>query len=138
MQGIVRSVIAVLIGSLLAAGLVAASDAFLRTVYPFPSGLAASDAEGMRNAIAALPPAAFVIALVTWILAAAAGAYVASRIAKREQVWHGVAVALLLTAATAANLAMFPHPVWMWIAIALLPLAGWTTARMGAPRPSAA
>jgi hypothetical protein len=61
--------------------------------------------------------------LAAWCVGGAAGAWVAARVAGRMQLAFGVALGLVLMLSCAANLAMIPHPMWMWPAGLLLPFA---------------
>ncbi|HEU4747327.1 MAG TPA: hypothetical protein VFS56_02415 [Gemmatimonadaceae bacterium] len=90
----------------------------------------AQHADGSRRDV----PGAFVLLLAGWVLAAAAGAYVAARLATRSAAMHGLIVAGFDLVATVANLAAIPHPAWLWpAAIVLIPLAGWIAARLVRP-----
>jgi hypothetical protein len=107
-------------------------------VYPLPSGLELSNAEAARAAIAAVPLVALLLLVTGWALAGGIGAFVAVRLAPEHRMAVGLVVAGLLVLATAANMAMLPHPVWMWPAsLVLIPLLGWMGARVGSsPRRS--
>jgi hypothetical protein len=138
MSSAVRNVLAVLGGAVAAVAVVALSDMTVGRVYPLPSGLELSNAEAARAAIAAVPLVALLLLVIGWALAGGIGAFVAVRLAPEHRMAVGLVVAGLLVLATAANLAMLPHPVWMWPAsLVLIPLLGWMGARVGSsPRRS--
>jgi hypothetical protein len=130
MHPMIRSALVLLAGVVVAVVVVTLMDAVVGRAYPFPAGTEISNPETLRQAIAALPVSAFVLLVFGWALAAAAGAYVAARLAAHASAFHGLIVALFVLVATVANLAKIPHPVWMWPAvIILLPLAGWAATR---------
>jgi hypothetical protein len=127
----IRSALVLLAGVVASVLVVMLMDAIVGRIYPLAPGTDLRNPESMRQAIAALPAAAFVLLVVGWALAAGAGAYVAARFATNARVLHGLIVALFVLVATVSNLARIPHPVWMWpVAIILIPLAGWAAASL--------
>jgi hypothetical protein len=127
----IRSALVLLSGVVVALLVVMLTDAVVGRAYPLPAGANFSNPESLRQAIAALPVAAFVLLVVGWALAAGAGAYVAAHLATQARVIHGLIVALFMLVATVANLAKIPHPTWMWpAAIILIPIAGWAATRV--------
>jgi hypothetical protein len=132
MSPAVRNVLSVLGGAVAAVAVVVLSDAVVGRVYPLPSGLELSNAETARAAIAAVPLVALILLVLGWALAGGIGAFVAVRLAPEHRMMVGLVVASLLLLATVANLAMVPHPVWMWPAsLLLIALLGWAGARVG-------
>jgi hypothetical protein len=101
--------------------------------------LAKSDVEAgraaMRDALPTVPVGTFVNVLAAWMLGGAAGAFLAGSIAARAHLALGVAIAALLLLACVTNLALIPHPAWMWPAGVVLPagtaitVAAWTRPR---------
>jgi hypothetical protein len=79
------------------------------------------------------------VLLIGWVAAAAAGAFVATRLSPGRGQAPGLIVTALLLAATIVNLRSIPHPVWVSAgAIVLIPAAGWVAARAAATNSSAA
>lgn len=139
MPPMVRSIVVVLAGLIASIVVVAGTDAIVSGLYPLPPGTDMTNREALRQAAAALPVSAFLILLVGWSLASLAGSFVGARWAGRAPVAHGLLVALILLAATVANLVAVPHPVWMWpAALLLIPVAGWAGVRITRPRQAAA
>ena len=131
MPPLVRSAIVLLAGVVVAVVVVSLMDRVAAGMYSLPPGLDRSDTESMRNAVAALPAAAFLLLLSGWVLAGAAGAYVAARAANHDRVIHGMIVTLFMLVATVGNLAAIPHPGWLWPAvIILIPAGGWVATRL--------
>jgi glyoxylase-like metal-dependent hydrolase (beta-lactamase superfamily II) len=131
MHQMIRSALVLLAGVVVALLVVMLMDAVVGRVYPLPAGTDVNNPESFRQAIAALPVAAFALLVVGWALAAGAGAYVAARLATQARAIHGLIVALFVLVATVANLGRIPHPTWMWpAAIILLPVAGWAATRL--------
>ena len=131
MQPTVRSAIVLLAGVVAAVIVVSLGDKVAGSFYSLPPGIDRSNPESMRQAVAGLPTAAFLLLLAGWILAAAVGSYVAARTATHDRVIHGMIVTLFVLVATVGNLAAIPHPTWLWPAtIILIPAAGWLATRL--------
>lgn len=131
MHPTIRSALVLLGGVVVAVVVVIVMDALVGTLYPLPPGTDLNDQHSMRSALAAMPTLAFVLLLTGWVLAAGAGADLATRLATRSAALHGFIVAGFVLVATVGNLAAIPHPVWLWpAAIVLIPLAGWAATRL--------
>jgi len=131
MQPTIRSALVLLGGVIAAVFVVILGDTLVGNLYSLPAGTDSSNPESLRQAVAALPVAAFVILVAGWVVAAGVGSYLAARLATHARVIHGMIVALFVLVATVANLAKIPHPLWLWPAtIILIPAAGWAAARL--------
>jgi sorbitol-specific phosphotransferase system component IIBC len=127
----IRSALVLLGGVVAAVFVVILMDTLVGNIYSLPAGTDASNPDSLRQAVAALPVAAFLILVAGWVLAAAVGSYLAARLATHARVIHGMIVALFVLVATVANLAKIPHPFWLWPAtIILIPAAGWAAAKL--------
>jgi hypothetical protein len=138
MSSAIRSVLALFVGIATTVALVLLSDLSIRGTYPLPEPEALRDPETARAALAAVPWMGLWLVVMGWALAGAVGAFLAARLAPRDmaptkRVYLGLGVVAVLVLATAANLAMIPHPVWMWPAsLVLIIVLGWVGARAGA------
>jgi sorbitol-specific phosphotransferase system component IIBC len=131
MQPTVRSALVLLAGVVVAVIVVSIGDAVAGSFYSLPGGIDQSNPESMRQAVAGLPTAAFLLLLAGWVLATAVGSYVAARLATHAHAIHGLIVAVFVLVATVSNLAAIPHPTWLWPAvIILIPAAGWLATRL--------
>src|SRR5687767_8295446 len=134
MNPTIRSALVLLAGVIAAVLVVVLVDTLVGSMYPLPDGTDLNDRASMQAAVASMPAAAFVLLLAGWVVAAAVGAYLAARLARRSAALHGLVVAIFVLMATIANLAAIPHPVWLWpAAIILIPAAGWAVTRMVRP-----
>lgn len=125
-------ILGVVAGVAVAMGIVLLVDGAAHRLSPPPAGLDTSDPDAVRAALARTPLAALALMVLGWTVAAGVGAFVGSRIDPRRQPGPGLVVAGVFLAATIANLAMLPHPAWMWVGpLVLVPLAGWFGARAG-------
>ena len=131
MQPTIRSALVLLAGVVVAVIVVSLGDALAGTIYSLPAGIDRSNPESMRQAVAGLPTAVFLLLLAGWVLSAAVGSYVAARLASHARAIHGLIVAVFVLVATVSNLAAIPHPIWLWPAvIILIPAAGWLATRL--------
>ena len=97
-------------------------------LFPPPAGVDFNDPAQLAAAMERMPLANKLAVAVAWFLGALVGAYAANRIALRALAGGIVSVAVVLAACV--NMAMIPHPGWMWAAGTLLPLAaGWIAQR---------
>jgi hypothetical protein len=127
----IRSALVLLGGVVAAVFVVILMDTLVGNIYSLPAGTDPSNPDSLRQAVAALPVAAFLILVAGWILAAGVGSYLAARLATHARLVHGMIVALFVLVATIANLAKIPHPFWLWPAtIILIPAAGWAAAKL--------
>lgn len=126
MSPLIRRILAVVAGLIVAAVVVAGLEAASSVLYPLPEGLDHTDRDAMTAAISRLPTPAFVAVLFAWGLGALAGAWTAARIS--GVVATGYIIGALLLAGGVTNLLAIPHPVWMWpgaiVAIGAGTLAG--------------
>ncbi|HXE57829.1 MAG TPA: hypothetical protein VNK43_07505 [Gemmatimonadales bacterium] len=137
MPNAVRRMLAVVAGLVVAVAVVLLGDFVASRLWTPPSGTDLAGADGLRAAMASIPRRALVAVLLGWVAAAAAGAFVATRVSPARGRVHGHIVTVLLLAATIANLLAIPHPAWVWVgAVVLIPVAGWLAARAAAsPEP---
>jgi hypothetical protein len=127
----IRSALVLLGGVVAAVFVVILMDTLVGNIYSLPAGTDPNNPDSLRQAVAALPVAAFLILVAGWVVAAAVGSYIAARFATHARVIHGMIVALFVLVATIANLAKIPHPFWLWPAtIILIPAAGWAAAKL--------
>ena len=118
MHPILRSVLAILAGALVAFILIAAIELLSGKLYPLHAD--ANRPEEMGKAMARAPVGALLLVLLGWAVGTISGAWTATRTAGRSPLIHGLAVGALLLCAALANLLSFPHPVWFWIAAVAL------------------
>jgi hypothetical protein len=131
MQPMIRSALVLLAGVVAALFVVILMDTLTGNIYALPAGTDPNNPESMRQAVATLPAAAFLLLLAGWVLAGGVGSYIAARFATYARPTHGLIVAFFVLVATVGNLAKFPHPAWLWVAsIILIPGAGWAATKL--------
>lgn len=136
-----RAILSIVGGVIAAFVIVMLGDMLSQAVAASTAGAPPTDM-GDRAAIeawmAGLPTTVFVIMLAGWTVAAFVAAFVAARFG-RKGAWPGWVAAGLFLCATAANLLLIPHPLWMTVAGVVLVIAGgWAGARFGSKGASAA
>lgn len=128
-----KSVLSIIGGLVLAFALVFATDAFFHafssTATPPPN---LNDKDAMRAYIEGQPFGVLAGLIAGWAVAVFAGASLASRFAHRGE-WPGFIVTGLFLLATLANFLMAPHPRWMvMVGVTAILFAGWLGSRTGA------
>ncbi len=83
--------------------------------HPMPDGVTLEDPAAMKEWIATLPPSAFLIVALAWLVGAFAGTFVARRVAAGRSPIPAAFVLLLFLTAVVYNLATIPSPWWMWL-----------------------
>jgi hypothetical protein len=132
MPPLARNVLAVIAGAACAFAVVVLTDVLVGQLHPLPHGLDSTDREAARAAVASVPAGILLVLVTGWALAAGVGAFCAVRSSASRAPTAGLVVTGILLLATMANLAMIPHPVWMWPgAMILIPLLGWLGVRRG-------
>lgn len=118
-----RIILGCIAGVFVAIGLTAILQAVGHMIFPVPEGMNTMNRAEMGEAIAALPITSKVSVIVSYTIAALVGGGLAAWISKRK--WAALIIVGFMLAATAVNLIMIPHPLWMIFAtIAGLLFAG--------------
>jgi hypothetical protein len=115
MRSVGRSVLAVIVGLVVASVIITAFEIVNSQVYPLPPGVDPTDQEALRAVAKDIPTGAFVLVIAGWAAGALAGAWSAGRIAGRSPLVHGLVVAVLLLTFGVINMLLIPHPLWVWL-----------------------
>ncbi len=113
---LVRGVVAVVVGFLVALFFIVAVEIVTLALYPFPDGVDPLDPEVCRAHVASLPTGALLIGVVGWGLAVFSGVWVATRLAAGRHPAPGIVLGVLLLASAVMNMSMLPYPGWFWAA----------------------
>jgi len=119
-----RKILAVLVGLVVAFGTVMLVEWAGHQVYPPPPSLDYSDAAQMNHYVSTLPLGAFLFVLLAWFSGTVAGGMVACRVAVDKPIVFASIIGTMMLVATLANLVMIPHPTWFSIAAIVLIAAG--------------
>jgi hypothetical protein len=132
----VRSIVGVVVGFLVANVVTWAVELLSLLVYPLPAGLDMNDTEAVRTYIGTMPSGAFPFVLLAWFAGAFCGAWLAARIARRAPLAHALAIGVIQLAAGLYNLLTLPHPTWFWVAgLLAFPVAAVAAASLNRTRP---
>lgn len=133
-----RILLALVVGVLVAFTVVAVGEAVGHWIYPPPPGTDLSDPEALKTLMATLPTQAIAAVLVAWAAASFLGGAVAGAIARRR--WAALAIGGVILAVGAATMVMIPHPLWFMIgSVPATLLPAWTASlviqgqRLGMP-----
>jgi hypothetical protein len=135
-----RTLVGVFVGLAVMLLTVVALEAIGQLAFPRPAGLDFGDPEQARRVMELLPPGALFFVMAGWVAGTAFGACVAATIARELKLSAAMAIGAVMQMLVLANLVMLPHPWWMALGSALLPLPsaflGYTMAvrRAAAPR----
>lgn len=122
MSPVVRTIVAVVVGTVVAFVLVAGIETIGERVYPPPAGMDFSKPDQLATYIQRLPGGALAFVLAAWIVATFVGGLVAGWIDRSRAVLAAAIVGALVLAATVLNFVLIPHPAWM-IAAGVLGIA---------------
>jgi hypothetical protein len=115
----VRMLIAIVAGVVLALASVSGFDMLSHALYPPPPGVDFKDPATLAAYMTTLPFGAKAIVAAGWLAAPFLGALAAIWIARED--FPGWVVAAFFLAAATANVIMIPHPKWMVVACFVLP-----------------
>lgn len=107
---ILRKIAAVITGLVVAWLAVSGAEAIVHKMYPPPLGTNMHDMKAIKKFVSTLPPLAFVLVLLGWLIATLAGTFVAAKIGRSAV--PGYIVGAILLAAGIANSIIIPQPVW--------------------------
>lgn len=136
MPSTLKVVLATIAGVLLGSLVIYAIETLSHQFIAIPENIDFKDPEQLAAYMDRLPLGAKLSVVFAWGAGMFAGATAAVFMTGRKG-WPATAVVLVLLAATAANFAMIPHPVWMIVAALLVAGLAWFGASRFA-RPEAA
>lgn len=135
MQVLLRNLLALVAGAIVAGLAVAFIETLGALAYPPPAGFDRADEAAMRAFIAGLPPGAFVYILAAYLAGTLAGVFVATRFSRRRPSRQGWVLGLVLLVSGFVNFYKYPHPLWFMAAsVAVFLGATWLGVRLGRPR----
>jgi hypothetical protein len=123
-NNLLKSVIAVLAGLVVAGVILVAVGETERYAFAPPPGADLSDPAVMQRHVDSLPWIAFFFPIVGLGVAAAVGASLASRLAPASGPTHGLVLGGLILLAGLAGMVGAAQPIWAWIgALVVVPAA---------------
>ena len=124
MKSIVRSILAIVVGVVIAPLTIMAVHQLSYLMYPLPAGFDPNNQEAWEALIRTLPLGALVLVVVAWESGAVVGGALAAWIAGRAYCWHAAIIGCWVLVGTIMNFLMlkFNHPTWMVVAGFGLPI----------------
>lgn len=120
---IVRSILAIVLGTIVAMTTIMGIQGISSRMYPLPDDISPNDMKQLNELLPTLPIGAMLMVLLSWEAGAFAGGGMAALIAASARCVHAGIIGGLVLVGTIAILWMMPaHPDWMKIAGLLLPL----------------
>ena len=113
---VIRSVVAMFIGLLLAFVLIVGVEGFSAVVYPLPKDFGGTMEEMCRH-VERYPRWVLAVVVPMWSLAALVSTWIAQRMGNS---YSSAIVGLLLLAALVLNVSMLPYPIWFKVACLLV------------------
>lgn len=110
-----KRVFAIITGIVAGFAIIFIGDATTHALSPLPRGLDYSNRDEMRDYINGIPLYVLIIMVIFWLASSFLGAMLASRLNRAEWKRTSLIAGGILLAAAILNLAMMPHPGWMWI-----------------------
>lgn len=130
-----RTLLGIIVGALLAAGVLAGCGYLLLRLHPLPEGFDFRSPVALADHVAAAPPEALLVLATAAGAAALFGAWPAARIARGHRGGAALWIGAPLTALVIAGAALVPQPDWVPVLGMLLPIplavAAW---RLAIPR----
>lgn len=127
----IRTVAGVILGIVAGYAGIMAFQALVNLAYPMPSNVNIYDRQQMEEVFRGFPAELFAFILVSYLIGAFVGGYLAKRIARRD--WAAWMPAVLIAVTAGLNILAYPHPVWAQAGGIVAPLiGGWLASRMAA------
>jgi hypothetical protein len=117
----VRSILAVVVGLIVAVIVTSGLQAVGQFIYPLPPGVNPNDPEALKKVLPTMPTGAFLLLLLDYAAGSLAGGLLAAWVARRRPALHALIVGGVLTVLGFLNLLLLPgHPAWVWAASAVV------------------
>ncbi|MBV9046529.1 MAG: hypothetical protein JO348_06710 [Alphaproteobacteria bacterium] len=130
-----RTIWSVVVGG--AAGIVAMMlvEFLVSLVVPAPANLDITRPGASATYIESLPVLLLALQIVSWAIGSYVAAFVAMRMAKGTSILPGVVAGAVPLLAGVIDMALIPHPIWMWVlGVTALTVPAYYAARMMLPK----
>lgn len=128
---ILRSVMSVIAGLVVAFLVIIAAEVVSEIYHPWPEGVDKNDFEVCKAHVARYPTGVLAVCTAIWAFAPLTGAYVATRLGSGRHAAHGIVVGTILLALAGFNMAMLPYPLWFPVVnLITFPLGTWLGIRL--------
>ena len=126
MKGIIRNILAVVIGLVLGSMVNMSIIMVSSSIIPPPEGVDVTTMEGLKSSMHLFEPKHFLLPFLAHALGTFTGAIIAGLIAASHKMKFSLAIGVVLMAGGIANVFMLPSPLWFTtvdLVAAYLPMA---------------
>ena len=117
-----RTILAVILGIVVAGLIVAGIETVGHTLNPPPPGTDLTQPGAMETLMASLPTTALIIIVLAWALGSIGGGFTAAKISRQHKFGAALAVGIVMVLLVASNFFVIPHPLWMMAVGVLVPI----------------
>ncbi len=104
------------------------------SIFPLPEGADPADATAMKEAIGAMPAAAWILVFAAHLGQAFVGGWVAARLGRSQPMLLALIVGGLSLAGGVANVLILSAPTWTWIEMPFYLVFAWLAGRIETSR----
>lgn len=127
----IRNIVAVVVGLIVAIALVWALQTFSHSVYPPPPGLDLSNPEQLGQFVNSMPPNAFLLVIASYALGTLIGGLTACFIGRSRPYVFATAIGVFVLLGMSTSIMTIPHPLWFTVSAILSIFAMiWLAARL--------
>lgn len=127
----IRTILAAVIGMIVAGVAVGLVEFGNSQLFPFPPGFDMNDQAQIAAFVKTLPPVAFAVVIVGWAIGAFVGPLVAKKIAPAAGNRPAIAVAVIFLLFCVFNMFMLPHPIAFVVsALVVTPLSSFAAIKL--------
>lgn len=127
-----RKVVAIIFGVIVAVVLIMIVETFGHTVYPPPADLDFTDMDAMAAYVDALPTGALLFVMAAWVAGTFGGGLLACAIARERPMVYAFSIAGMVLLGTGFTLTQIHHPTWFSVlSIIAILLTAWLTGQAG-------
>lgn len=108
----IRKILAVLAGTVVAVVSIAAMQTVGHQLYPLPADIDFSDPRVLDSVMFDAPPGALLLVIASYIAGTIVGGLAASLIARSSTYVYTAIIGTLMTIGTLINVTSIPHPLW--------------------------
>ncbi|WP_159476221.1 hypothetical protein [Chryseobacterium sp. 18068] len=127
----VRKILAVFAGVIVASICIWAIETLNHMMYPYPDGMKPNDMEGFKSYVETLPFLGKFMVIVGYAVGALVSGFIATKISKDGKPTAAIICGIVFLVFTIYNMTVLPTPIWFWILgilVWILVLAGYRLA----------
>lgn len=123
----VRRILAVFAGVIVASICIWAIETLNHMMYPYPDGMKPNDMEGFKSYVETLPFLGKFMVIVGYAVGALVSGFIATKISKDGKPTAAIICGIVFLVFTIYNMTVLPTPIWFWI----LGILVWTLVLAG-------